>query len=221
MDKLGSIVLRVNRPFSFINSRISISKGEDLPSPSNKIGECQQIWHPYRRKYALFQRFHSEELSTTPAPNSQSTEVTTLQGSTAESYTQFANVDARLLAWDFYLQDEHGQILASVNRNFMGFGRELFTDTGQYVLRFDKGVADQEVQERIEQGVGINEELKKVAEENKEAKLEHERKETQSTAIVPVPDISEAGLTLDQRAILLAAAITIDIDYFSRHGGGG
>lgn len=93
----------------------------------------------------------------------------------------------------------------------MGFGRELFTDTGQYVLRFDKDVADQEIQARLEKGVGINDELKKVAEESSES---------QTRAMVKV-ESSGRGLTLDQRAILLATAMTIDIDYFSRHGGGG
>ena len=28
-------------------------------------------------------------------------------------------------------------LVASINRNFRGLGRELFTDTGQYVIRFD------------------------------------------------------------------------------------
>lgn len=44
---------------------------------------------------------------------------------------QFAAMDSGLLAWDFYVRDEAGQIIGSVNRNFAGFGRELFTDTGQ------------------------------------------------------------------------------------------
>lgn len=214
MDPEGNVVLRVERPFSFINSRISVYKGGEDPHVDAKIGECQQIWHPYRRKYALYQRYHEDDQATHPAANSDSTAVTVRkEGGGEEAYTQFAAFDARLLAWDFYLQSEGGQILGSVNRNFMGFGREIFTDTGQYVLRFDRALADQEVQTRVEKGVGINEELKKVAEESSDAKRQAE------TALVAVED--GQSLTLDQRAILLAAAVTIDIDYFSRQGGGG
>ena len=214
MNTSGEVVLRVNRPFSFINSKISIYKGDEAPADTNKIGECQQIWHPYRRKYALFHRYRPEDASTHPAEN-KATKALAVQEDppSDEGYTQFANIDSRLLAWDFFLQGEQGEILGSVNRNFSGFGRELFTDTGQYVLRFDKGVAQQEVDERIDKGVGINDELKKVAEESPNAATE--------TALVPSANGNGAGLTLDQRAILLATAVTIDIDYFSRHSGGG
>ena len=132
MDVSGNIVLRVNRPFSFINSRISISKGDHSPDGSNKIGKCQQIWHPYRRKYALFQRYIAGNPLAAPPPDDSSKSLTNFQENSSESYSQFANIDARLLAWDFYLQNEHGKVLASVNRNFMGFGRELFLNTGQF-----------------------------------------------------------------------------------------
>lgn len=214
MDTLGNIVLKVERPFSFINSRISIYKGDDTTDGSTKIGECQQIWHPYRRKYSLFHRGRSAENA------SERSVALADAGNPDEAYEEFANIDARLLAWDFYLQSETGAVLASVNRNFMGFGRELFTDTGQYVLRFDKQVADAEVTARVEKGVGINEELQKVAAETQRAKEVAEAQPT-STALVTTPPEDERGLTLDQRAILLAAAVSIDIDYFSRHGGGG
>lgn len=217
MDTEGNVVLRVTRPLSYINSRISISKGADPPSAANKIGECQQIWSPFRRKYALYHRYRPDDLSTHPTPNYDTKALTIQEGTEPdESYAQFANIDSRMLAWDFYLQSESGQVLASINRNFMGFGREIFTDTGQYVLRFDRKMADEEVQQRIEKGVGINEELKKVANENQDAK---EHAGERSTALVQVDE--DRGLTLDQRAVLLATAMTIDIDYFSRQGGGG
>jgi hypothetical protein len=216
MDTEGNVVLRVSRPISYINSRITVSKGDDPPSSANKIGECQQIWSPFRRKYALFHRYRPEDSTSYPTPDHDTKALTIQEGTEPEeSYAQFANVDSRMLAWDFYLQSESGQVLASINRNFMGFGRELFTDTGQYVLRFDRKMADMEVQQRIEKGVGINEELKKVANENEEAK---EHMGQQSTALVQVDE--DRGLTLDQRAVLLATAVTIDIDYFSRQSSG-
>lgn len=49
--------MRVTRPFSFINSRISVSLGDD---PDNIIGECQQEWHPWKRRYNLFLKREAE-----------------------------------------------------------------------------------------------------------------------------------------------------------------
>ncbi|KAI8381257.1 Scramblase-domain-containing protein [Radiomyces spectabilis] len=116
-------------------------------SDDQLIGEVQQRWHLLRRKYDLF-----------------------------IGKTQFASIDTPFLGWDFYLQDEQGGLLGNVSRNFVGFARELFTDTGQYVLRMD------------------------------------------------AVEGNARGMTLDERAVTLACAISIDFDYFSRHsshGGGG
>ncbi|KAJ3060398.1 hypothetical protein HK102_009502, partial [Quaeritorhiza haematococci] len=111
----------------------------------NLIGEVKQVWHLWRRKYDLFLQKR-----------------------------QFAAIDGGFWAWDFILEDENGGVLSSVNRNFVGFAREIFTDSGQYVVRYD--------------------------------------------AVQPV-----RALSLDERAVALAAAVTVDIDYFSRHShhGGG
>lgn len=65
------------------------------------VGQVQQRWHLWRRNYDL------------------------LLGS-----RQFAAVSAPLLAWEFELKDEAGGTLALIDRNFSGFGRELFTDAG-------------------------------------------------------------------------------------------
>ncbi|CEG66761.1 hypothetical protein RMATCC62417_03284 [Rhizopus microsporus] len=111
------------------------------------VGEVQQRWHLLRRKYDLF-----------------------------IGQKQFATIDTPFLGWDFHLQDENGGVLGNVNRNFVGFARELFTDTGEYVLRMDAAEG------------------------------------------------SVRGMTLDERAVTLACAVSIDFDYFSRHsthGGGG
>jgi len=108
------------------------------------IGEVQQKWHLLRRKYDLF-----------------------------VGQTQFATIDTPVLGWDFNLEDEEGGVLGNVSRNFKGFAREIFTDTGEYVLRMD-------------------------------AVEGHSR-----------------GMTLDERAVTLACAISIDFDYFSRHSGHG
>lgn len=64
---------------------------------------------------------------------------------------------------------QEGAPLSSINRNFVGFIKEIFTDAGQYVVHYDATIGQQR------------------------------------------------PLSLDERAILLACAMTIDIDYFSRH----
>lgn len=52
----------------------------------------------------------------------------------SETFRQFAKVDSGFLAWDFWLKDKDDRLLASINRNFRGIGRELFTDTGTFIL---------------------------------------------------------------------------------------
>jgi len=50
---------------------------------------------------------------------------------------QFGSVDSGFLAVDFDMRDESGTKIASVNKDFTGFAREIFTDARQYVLRLD------------------------------------------------------------------------------------
>ncbi|KAI9341758.1 Scramblase, partial [Obelidium mucronatum] len=109
----------------------------------NVIGEVKQVWHLIKRKYDLFL-----------------------------GQKQFGIIESPFLSWDFHIEDENGGILSAVNRNFAGFAREIFTDTGVYAIHMDN--------------------------------------------IPPSRPIS-----LDERAVILACAIDIDIDYFSRHSGHG
>lgn len=99
-----------------------------------------RIWHLWRRKYELFIR-----------------------------NKQVAAIDGELLAWDFNIIDKDDKIIGSVNRNFSGFVKEIFTDAGQYMVRLDDA------------------------------------------------ETSSKKLSLDERALIIAAAINIDIDFFSRH----
>ena len=127
------------------------------------IGVAQQQWAPLRRKYNLFYHHHEAELSA----------------------DQFAAVDEPFLTWDFNLRAHDKSLIGSVNRNFAGLGRELFTDTGVYVLRMDSA--------RL---------------------FSHPDSKKESETLAP-------SMTLDQRAVMLATAVSIDFDYFSRHGGTG
>ncbi|KAL6843849.1 hypothetical protein ACP4OV_026420 [Aristida adscensionis] len=89
--------------------------------------------------------------------------------------------------WTFTLLDEDDNVLAQIDRNWRGIGFELFTDAGQYAIRFgDEG---------------------------------------QSHKFGPGADIEELHvvrqLTLPERAVALALAVSLDSDYFSRRGGWG
>jgi uncharacterized protein YxjI len=151
-DNEGNQLLTIKRPFSFINSHIEVLKPE-----GDLIGESVQSWHLWRRRYNLFKAESEQE------------------------FDQFGAIDAPFLSFDFPVRDENGVVIASVDRNWVGLGRELFTDTGVYIIRMDPasfgGMQDY------------------------------------------YPEIG-GPLTLDQRAVLLANAVSIDFDYFSRHSNG-
>ncbi|PSS04537.1 Altered inheritance rate of mitochondria protein [Actinidia chinensis var. chinensis] len=89
--------------------------------------------------------------------------------------------------WTFTLKDIDGQVLAQIDRDWRGFGFEIFTDAGQYVIRF--GSADTSANIG---NVGVVEEL----------------------------EVSRP-LTLSERAVAVALAVSLDNDYFSRHGSWG
>jgi hypothetical protein len=217
-DKEEKEVLRFHRPFSWINSRIRVydSVGKDTgytgsaslqgTSPGSIvsqtsanisslalrdmriIGSAEQEWAPLRRKYNMFLARNLEDdpaaqgtpqIASGDLPLISSKAVAVVESDTREvGMLQFARVDEPFLSWDFSLKSEDDRLIGSVNRNFSGFAREIFTDTGLYALRMDSaGTA--ESQEPV------------------------------------------SGMTLDQRAVMLATAVSIDFDYFSRNSGSG
>ncbi|KAF9174849.1 hypothetical protein BGX21_001532 [Mortierella sp. AD011] len=206
LDLEGNEILKIHRPFAFINSRIMISTPDD-----RLIGEVQQEWHLIRRRYNLF-------TIEQPDPNTMQKDGETTAISTDRNLdgkgmnrVQFAYIDGGFLALDFDMQDEQGQKMGSVNRNFVGFARELFTDSGQYALRFDAAVI-QDLQQQ--QGLGATPANGQDLQQAKEVQANKDE-----TALAQLE--SRGGLTLDQRAIMLACAVSIDFDYFSRHSGNG
>ncbi|XP_052874957.1 altered inheritance rate of mitochondria protein 25 isoform X2 [Gossypium arboreum] len=124
-----------------------------------EIGVVHRRWHLWRRVYDLYL-----------------------------GNKQFAVVEnPGLWNWTFTLKDIDGQVLAEIDRDWRGFGFEIFTDAGQYVIRFGK--ADPVLK-------------------------------TGPASMIQELDVSRS-LTLSERAIALALAISLDNDYFSRHGGWG
>ncbi|KAK6201244.1 uncharacterized protein RJT21DRAFT_120294 [Scheffersomyces amazonensis] len=159
----GDLLLTIKRPFSFINSHIKAflpGYDENNNLMFETIGESVQSWHLWRRRYNLFK----------------------LEDDNTERYDQFGEIDAPFLSFDFPVRNNVGDVIASVDRNWVGLGREMFTDTGVYIIRMDPASFA---------GMGDL-----------------------------YPSVS-GPLTLDQRAILLGNAISIDFDYFSRHSGHG
>ena len=170
------------------------------------IGEAQQYWAPLRRKYNLFVfRGSSEEragagtpqLTSGELPISDSKQLQTANATednrASVGYDQFAYVDEPFLSWDFSLLSADSRLLGSVNRSWGGLGRELFTDTGAYALRMD--------------AAGLAEEPRHLI-----------SKTGQSNPLAY--DQASPGMTLDQRAVMLATAVSIDFDYFSRQRSG-
>jgi Scramblase len=58
LDPQGQVLLEVKRPWTFINSRLSV-----LYSDKNLIGEVHQVWHLWRRRYELFLRWSDTTIS--------------------------------------------------------------------------------------------------------------------------------------------------------------
>jgi hypothetical protein len=157
------------------------------------IGEAQQQWAPLRRKYNLFTHHqspipetdmgtHDVSLSDSGLSRAQQMELVRRSDQPQGQFNQFAYVDEPFLSWDFSLKSADNQLIGSVNRNFAGFAREIFTDTGVYAMRMDSAALGTEAS----------------------------------------PSNKGSGMTLDQRAVMLATAVSIDFDYFSRqHGHGG
>ncbi|KAK4048603.1 hypothetical protein OIO90_005773 [Microbotryomycetes sp. JL221] len=216
LDTEGNVIMIVRRPFSWINSRIyACTPAEHNPNePDKVIGEAQQEWHLWRRKYNLFQQRGAIDKAST---------VEERDGNN-NSFEQFAETNEGFLAWDFVIRNEKGEAIASISRNFSGIARELFTDTGQYVIRFE---AVQDQLASLPSGSDQKElsapSATPAAQSANSPTTTGSAQETKShtaasiddKAIVPMPSIP-----YDQRAVLLACAVTVDFDYFSRDRGG-
>ena len=174
-----------------------------LPLESMRlVGEAQSQWAPLRRKYNLFLAHDPSSITSAPEPLSthQPEDVSPAQKA-ATVMSQYAYIDERFLSWDFSLLGADQRLLGSVNRSFRGFGREIFTDTGAYVLRMDAAGLEQEAANRHI--------------------VSQTHKGDQAYAETVGGQDDKIGMTLDQRAVMLATAVTVDFDYFSRHSHGG
>lgn len=88
--------------------------------------------------------------------------------------------------WTFTLKGIDGEVLGQIDRDWRGFGFEILTDAGQYVIRFGSSDLDSN---------------------------------TSPAGVIQELDVARP-LTLSERAVAVALAVSLDNDYFSRHGGG-
>lgn len=205
MDTSGRVVLTIRRPTTLINSKIKVLIPHPSAGEERLVGEVHQIWHPYKRKYELF--VNQSDQSSEDGSN--------------ESMTQFAGIEGGFLAWDFMLTDENNRPLGAITRNFRGFGREIFTDTGQYILTFDPT----QNQELSKDDPLESPRLPQSSQSSLPSPSSSSKKEEQSslTETATGRELITSGpsraLTMDERAVALATAISADFDYFSRHSG--
>lgn len=131
------------------------------------LGEVHMNWHMWRRRYDLY-----------------------------ADKTQFASVDSGLLAVDFDMRDVDGKKIASVNKDFTGFAREIFTDARQYVIRMDPRF-------------GLSSDGQLISDP-----------QTVNAASEDDVGYSEYEMGTKEKAVVLATAVAIDFDYFSVHSRG-
>ncbi|CDF34651.1 unnamed protein product [Chondrus crispus] len=136
-----------------------VSSSVHVETPEGeRIGEVNMNWHMWRRRYSLYVQKE-----------------------------QFAEVNSGFLAVDFDMRDMDGKKMASVNKDFTGFARELFTDARQYVLRMDPSY-------------GLSHDANLVNDAN--------------TINLGQEEYSDTKMGQRERAVVLAAALAIDFGMF-------
>lgn len=96
------------------------------------------------------------------------------------------------------MHDKENRCLGSINKNFVGFAREIFTDTSQYIVRLDARAV---------------EDMLAITSSGTDARTD--------TQQLPEAGTTPRLLSQNERAVVLGCAVSIDFDYFSRHSGGG
>ena len=119
MDVAGNPVLHVSRPFYLLNSQITVQD----PVTGDINGEVHQVERVIKKKKKKKKSTHKTPL--------QSWHLWRRRYDLFVQQKQFARVDGGFLAMEFEACDEDGIPLARVEKNWTGFGRELFTDANR------------------------------------------------------------------------------------------
>lgn len=154
----------------------------------NTIGEVQQQWHLWQRNYDLY-----------------------------IDRKQYATINSGLWAWEFLLKDKDGGPMALIDRNFQGFGKELFTDAGKYVIHF--GDKPMEAAEQASKTIQAAHPDKPAPPVTAVAKYRNPDMQVIATSTADQL-VVQRPLILSERMVALAAAVSVDYDYFSQHSHG-
>ncbi|DBA72062.1 TPA: hypothetical protein ACH3X2_010794 [Trebouxia sp. C0005] len=154
----------------------------------NTIGEVQQRWHLWQRNYDLY-----------------------------IDRKQYATINSGLWAWEFLLKDKDGGPMALIDRNFQGFGKELFTDAGKYVIHF--GDKPMEAASQATKTIQAAHPDKPAPAVTAVAKYRNPDMQVIATSTADQL-VVQRPLMLSERMVALAAAVSVDYDYFSQHSQG-
>lgn len=152
------------------------------------IGECHGRWHLWKRIYDVY--IGNKQFATVENPG--------------------------LWNWTFTVKDNNGEVLAEIDRNWRGFGFEFLTDAGQYAVRFGDVLPKGSSHHAIpvsEEGV----DRKPILLSKNENTGGEEMKQMQEAADQVDALAVARPLSLIERAVVLALAVSLDNDYFSRH----
>ena len=201
LDARGDVILRVRRPFFFINSQMDI---ED--AAGEKLGEVVQRWHLWQRNYDLYLG-KKQFASITGSFLAWEFELKNENGGTLalidRNFQGFAKelfTDAGKYVIHFGLPANEAADEASVSRQALVDGRAAEATAGSP----SPPTQDQQQQQQHPEITML-------------AKLR--------TDVSVIPTVTgnqlevARELKLSERAVALACAITIDFDYFSQHSG--
>ncbi len=135
--------------------------------------------------------------------------------SLSDSTNQFARMDAAFLSWVFELRDSEGALLGIIDRNFSGFAREVCNRSSGAILCYATQSSLFLPYLTLSHPIQFNPILFRsritlqIFTDTGHYVLRMDGGDGINASIRP--------MTLDERAVALAAAITVDFDYFSRH----
>jgi hypothetical protein len=158
------------------------------------IGEAHRRWHLWRRIYDCY-------LGT----------------------KQFATVEnPGFWYWTFTLHDENQGTLAVVDRNWRGFGYEFLTDAGQYVVRFgDTSLSyAPSALGRQPSPMDVRSTGRPILSSGSGTSAANEMEMLRAAAQEAERLDVVRSLSLSERAVVLALAVSLDNDYFSNHSSG-
>ncbi|KEF63668.1 uncharacterized protein A1O9_01646 [Exophiala aquamarina CBS 119918] len=216
-DRHVQEVLRFHRPFSWTSTQTRVYDALERKSRLYRtndnnpelglsieampiIGEARSRGPLQSRKYDLLLAKLGEPMpgSISAKPAEDSSELRNQKASQIviiPIFAHFAHINKPFSSLDFQVTAEDGRLIGLVNRSFRATTQEDFASTGAYVFRLDSARLEQETQREDPSSRTGNVDQTKVK--------------------VLGEEDNNHGLTLDQRAVMLGTAATLNLDYFA------